>query len=176
MTEQGKQFTDKPWSYTHHTTARKIVEEYGFPEGNLDGMTGLEYKTKSAFHEPLPWASGPDEPYPRSKYDEEVNKHIIPGWTGHLGEMIQKEGYKEDYNNPITLCEDHPQYGKCITDGMHRVAVMYKLHPDQIIRVRKNNWANEVATWEERQNKSRKERQRAEQAAKDRGVDLGPGY
>lgn len=166
------QFNDKPWSYIHHTTAREIVENYSFPEGNIDGMTGLEYKTKSAFHEPLPWAGGKVEPYRRSVYDEEVNKHLIPGWTGHLGELIEKEGYKEDYQNPITLCEDHPEYGKCITDGMHRVAVMYKLYPDQIIRVKKNNWANEVATMAEKRKNDEKKRKRVEQDAIDRGADI----
>lgn len=133
LEDAGSQFAEKPWEYKHHMTAREIVENYKFTEGDLD------WKTKSAFHEPLDFVGGTKR-YPRTPEDE-TSKNIHPGWSGHLGEMIQKNGYEDNVNDPIRIVEDHPRHGKAIVEGQHRIAVMFKLHPDQRIPVRKSNWA-----------------------------------
>jgi hypothetical protein len=142
---QGQQIKSSPWSYTHHISPREIIQNYKFgdaPEGKVGDVPVLEWKKKSAFNEPLPWG-GSRTPVTRERteYEEHVDKHVSPGWSGHLGDMIKNEGYKEDYSNPIHLVEDHPDHGKVIVDGQHRVAVLHHLAPDQKIRVRLSNWA-----------------------------------
>ena len=133
LEDAGQQFTEKPWEFKHHMTAREIVENYHFSEGDLD------WKTKSAFNEPLDFIDGKQRYEPTA--DEQTSKNVHPGWSGHLGEMIQKNGYVDNPNDPIRIVEDHPSKGKAILEGQHRVAAMFKLHPDQVIPVRKSNWA-----------------------------------
>ena len=156
-----EQFNEKPWGYTDHMTAREIVNNYDFSEGNIEGLTGLEWKTRSAYNEPLPFVGGWSK-FKANPEEENIDKQVMPGWNGYLGKMIETEGYKEDYEFPIHVIDDHPTKGKLIIDGQHRVAVMYKLHPDQKIRVFRSNYKYAVDHAQERLEKHRKRVRRLE--------------
>jgi hypothetical protein len=152
--DAGQQFTEKPWEYKHHMTAREIVENYKFSEGDLD------WKTKSAFNEPLDFIGGTRRYTPTA--EEQTSKNVHPGWSGHLGKMIQKHGYVDNPNDPIRIVEDHPSKGKTIVEGQHRVAVMFKLNPDQKIPVRKSNWSWILTNGKDLNEQEQSNRDRAE--------------
>ncbi|CAB4124071.1 hypothetical protein UFOVP45_142 [uncultured Caudovirales phage] len=135
-------------------TAREIVNNYNFSEGDLD------WKTKSAFHKPLDFIGGARQ-YPRTEEDN-TSKNVHPGWSGHLGELIKKQGFVEDPNDPIHVVEDHPDSGPTILDGQHRVAAMFALHPDQKIPVFKSNYAWVVSNKEQLRTAEANRKKRAE--------------
>lgn len=146
------QSADKPWSYTHHMTAREIVENYKFHDGGAEQTVGeggpsvVEWKAREAFNEPLPYyGSDPADESTWKKPDwsgaPKEASEAAPGWYGKLGSLIEKNGYQDNYSSQPHIVEDHPVHGRVLLDGQHRVAAMYKLHPDQLIRVTRSNWA-----------------------------------
>jgi hypothetical protein len=128
MSERSSNFLRGRFGSPGFATARQIFESVNFGDHYTQGMSkkdALEFKFDESNNSP--------EYYFKKNDPDDLT---LLGFNGGLVESIKNKGYLP--NQPVHLAthndtgEKNPQ----ILEGHHRVAVMYKLHPDQPIPTR----------------------------------------
>lgn len=116
-------------------TARQIFDVVDYGDYNTFGMSkdeALEFKFKEAA-QPNEW------------FDKNPEDLTNLGFSGGLLDSIKRNGFMS--NQPVHIATHEvggKNYGPNIIEGHHRVAVMYKLHPDQPIPIRVWKTADEM--------------------------------